>query len=167
MQKDTQSLKDWPGSSFFSKSISKRLFSPDEIVKLTPLPAVYLLGGPLWHNACSPSTALLTLKQPGTLVWLSLFDDASKSALLGQDLFASQGLCWIYKISWVWEGVKLAQQLLPLFPSLRIQTKTLTLFPITCLQWRWLCFPCCLHAACLSSLAVLVTQYRHHPALCK
>lgn len=103
VQKDAQSWIGWPESSFFSKSISKCHFSPDEIVKLTPLPAVYLFGGPLWNNVCSPSTALLILKQPGALVWLALLDDTSKSALVRQDLFASQGLCWIYKIYWVWE----------------------------------------------------------------
>lgn len=31
-------------------------FSAGEIVKLKLLPALYLFGGPLWHNACSPST---------------------------------------------------------------------------------------------------------------
>lgn len=42
-------------------------FSAGEIVKLKLLPALYLFGGPLWHNACSPSTPFLILKQPGTL----------------------------------------------------------------------------------------------------
>lgn len=107
------------------------------------------------------------LNQPGTLVWLTLPDDASKSALVGQDLFANQGLRWIYKISRVWETWSWHSCRFLFCPVWACRQKHWHFSPLLACSTEMTLHLCCRRRAFLFSPAALVTQHTHQAALCK
>lgn len=119
---DGQSQTDWLGFFFPPKAFPNFIhFSPDEIVNLKLLPALYLFGGPLWHNACSPSTPFLILKQPGTLsgVTYSFRWRQQVSSSEAGPVCKPGSLLNLQNRQGV-RGTRLAWLLLPLLPSLRV-----------------------------------------------
>jgi len=160
---DGPSQTDWLGLFFFPPKTFPNFihFSPNEIVKPK-------LGGPSWHNACSPSTPFLTLQLPGDLSGVTYcvrwHQQGSSSeagpvckpwSLLNLQLPG----CDRHEA-----GVAAASSV----AQFESEDKNTDAFPHCLLAvQRWLGFLCCLCTAFLFSLAVLVTQHKYQPALCK
>lgn len=108
-------------------------FPPDETVKLKLLPAPYLFGGPLWAQ-CLHRMCFLMRKQLRTLPGVT-YSLRWQQKVSGNEvgLFSKPGSLLNSQNCHGVRGVKLSRTLLPLLASLRGWTKTLTLFPVTCL----------------------------------